>query len=82
MDSALEFRYSREKEGNSECTDRCCQCHQSMETKGQMSVQKPKDMCPFRYWGAVHVIKVQSEKPNRLVSVKRQCSVEARAMSL
>ena len=62
MSSTLEFRYWREIEENSECTVKCCQCHQSMETKGQMDSPKLKRLVSFRYWSAVHVIKVQSQK--------------------
>ena len=46
-------------EGNSECTARCCQCHQSLETKGHMYGQKP---CPSSYWSVVNVIKVWRQK--------------------
>ena len=56
------FRYWTAREGNSECTARCCQCHQSPETKGHMYGQKPKGHLPFSYWSVVHVIKVQRQK--------------------
>ena len=37
------FSYWRARKGNSECTG-VVKCHQSLETKGHMYGQKPKDV--------------------------------------
>ena len=55
------FRYWSAREGNSECTARCCQRHQSPDTKRHMYGQKLKG-CPFSYWSVVNVTKVLRQK--------------------
>ena len=73
MGKMCPFRYWRAREGNSECTARCCQCHQSPETKGHMYGQKVKGHMSFNYWSVVNVIKVPRQKD--IYMGKRQMDV-------